>query len=320
MSLSRFLKSISWLTGTLVISSILLPDSASAFSTNFTNQGFESSYSNWSQTGDTSIQGTFQTTAPIQGNSQALITTGHHTRIDDNATPASTFNYSGTNPVTSTTDPNAANLQNFLGLSTNGLSIHRQSSADDSTFRTAKEGSGIYQDFSFTVSAADVTSGKNKLQLIFNEAFLTNDGKTSLLGNQDFAFFTLFDNNSSSDSRSINVLDNSAGTATSPLGSGVTNFQNKNTAFYSANNQRTYLSSSLAAGTYNYRLGFGVVDVDGIDRSSGLLLDNIRVRQVPFEFSPGLGLCICGSIFGFSRLRKKLKGAISDRNNKLFII
>lgn len=309
MSLSHFLKSISLVTGSLVVTTALFTDSAAAFSVTFTNGGFENNYSSWGQTGDTSIQNTFQSINPVAGSNHALITTGHHTRVDDNATPASTFNYSGTNPVTATTDSNADDLQNFLGIPTNSLSINRQNSANNTAFRTPKEGSGIYQDFTVTIDPADVTSGKNKIQLSFNWAFLTNDATDSILGDQDFGFFTLYDTTSSLNSRSINVLDDSAGNITYPLGSGVTNFQGTNLTKYSTNNLYSYQSSALAAGTYNYRVGFGVVDVDGIDRTSGLLLDNFMVEEVPFEFSPGLGLWIVGGIFGLSRLYRQLKNA-----------
>jgi hypothetical protein len=307
MSLSHLIKSSCWITGSLVISSILLPNSASAFSVTFQNGGFESNYNNWSQTGDTSIQGTFQAINPINGDYQALITNGHNTRIDDNATSASTFNYSGTSPVSSTTDTNADELQNFLGLSTNSLSIPRQSSADNSAFRTPKEGSGILQEFTFNITQADVDSGKNQLRLKFNWSYLTNDSTDSILGDQDFAFFTLYDANSDISTRSINVLDDSSGNISYPLGSEVTNFQGTNTTYYNTGNQYIYESSSLAAGDYTYKVGFGVVDVDGVDRTSALLVDNINVEQIPFEFSPTLGLLIVGALFGGSRLRSRFK-------------
>lgn len=304
MSLSNLLKSISLVTGSLFISSILLPDSASAFSTTFTNQGFESGLTGWLGAGDRSIQTNSFQTAPVQGSSQALITTGHHTRVDDNTTAASTFNYSDTSPVSSTTNSSANSLQTSLGLPTNSLSIPRQNSANDSAFRTPKEGSGIYQDFSITIDSTDVTNGTNQFHIDFNEAFLTNDRHNSILGDQDFAFYTVFDTSSSVNSRTINVLDDSGGSSTN---STTSNFQNTNTTFYTTNNQRTYTSPSLGIGTYNYRIGFGVVDVDGVDRSSGLLVDNINVRQVPFEFSPSLGLVIVAGIFGCDRLRRQFK-------------
>ena len=46
--------------------------------------------------------------------------------------------------------------------------------------------------------------------------------------------------------------------------------------------------------------------MDGIDRTSGLLLDNFMVEEVPFEFSPTLGLLIVGGMVAGDRLRRKL--------------
>ena len=43
------------------------------------------------------------------------------------------------------------------------------------------------------------------------------------------------------------------------------------------------------------------------DRSSALLVDNFNVEEIPFEFSPSLGLGIVAVIFGCDRLRRKLK-------------
>jgi hypothetical protein len=309
MSLSHFLKSISLVTGSLVVTTALFADSAAAFSVTFTNGGFENNYTNWSQTGDTSIQNTFQGITPVQGSNHALITTGHNTRLDDSDTNASTFNYSGTDPVTATTDSNADELQGFLGLSTNSLSILRQNSADDTAFRTPKEGSGIYQDFTVTIDSADVASGKNKIKLSFNWAYLTNDATDSIFGDQDFGFVTFYDITSDLNTRSIDVLDDSAGNISYPFNSGLNTFQGTNTTNYTAGNQYSYASAFLPAGTYFYRVGFGVVDVDGIDRTSGLLLDNFMIEEVPFEFSPAIGLWIVGGSFGLSRLYRKLKNA-----------
>jgi hypothetical protein len=40
------------------------------------------------------------------------------------------------------------------------------------------------------------------------------------------------------------------------------------------------------------------------DRSSALLVDNLTVEKIPFEFSPGLGLGIVAVMFGCDRLRR----------------
>jgi hypothetical protein len=76
--------------------------------------------------------------------------------------------------------------------------------------------------------------------------------------------------------------------------------------FFHAFNYQTFTRSfgNVSAGD-EYVLGFGVVDVDGTDRSSALLLDN--VEAVPFEFSPSLGLILVAGMFGCDRLRRRLK-------------
>jgi hypothetical protein len=56
--------------------------------------------------------------------------------------------------------------------------------------------------------------------------------------------------------------------------------------------------------SYTYRVGFGVVDVDGLDRTSALMLDNIEV--IPCEFTPSTGIAIVFSLFGVNKLRRRL--------------
>ncbi|MDJ0688385.1 MAG: hypothetical protein QNJ41_07735 [Xenococcaceae cyanobacterium MO_188.B32] len=195
-------------------------------------------------------------------------------------------------------------MQDSLGLPTGALSIKRNNSGNDNLFRTPKEGSGIYQDFSFTITPEDVADGKNVMQISFNWSYLTNDATDADLGAQDFGFFTVFDRSSDLNSRFINVLDDSSGNIGTPLSSGTTNFQEVNTTFYDRNNLFTYQTTSLSAGIYNYRIGFGVVDVDGLDRSSALLIDNFNVREIPFEFSPGFGLMLMTGFFGINYYRR----------------
>ena len=324
MALSNSIKSLSLFTGTtigtLLLNYIFLTNSATAFSFSFTNTDFESPVIfdetpdvGWEGTGDTFIDSatdnTFSQIAPVDGTgSQALITTGRHTVPDDPNTPASTFNYSGRDPVTATTNDGADALQDFLGLSTGALSIKRLGLADDNQFRTAKEGSGIYQDFTITIEQSDIDSGNNIFELSFNWAYLTNEPTDSRLGDQDFAFFTVFDTSSPVNGRSIAVLDHSDGSVTTPLDSGVTNFQDVNTTNYNVGNLYTYTSDPIAeAGTYTYRVGLGVVDVDGLDRTSSLLVDNFSVQQVPFEFSPTAGIAFMLGLFGCDRLRWRMK-------------
>lgn len=326
MLLSNSLNSISLFTstaiGSLVLNYICLINPVQAFSVTFSNSDFESSVNfgdstGWEGTGDTfidsDIDNTFFQIDPVGGTgSHALITTGRNSVIDDYETTAGTFNYSGTDPVTATTNDGADELQDFLGLPTDALSINRANSADDTAFRTAKEGSGIYQDFTITIDQADIDSGNNIFELSFNWAYLTNEPTDPRLGDQDFAFFTIFDtdtNNTPVANRSITVLDDSSDNSfTTPLGSGITDFQETNTTSYSVGNLYTYTSDPITvADTYTFRVGYGVVDVDGLDRTSGLLLDNFAVQQVPFTFSPTAGIALVLGLLGCDRVRRRIR-------------
>ena len=302
----------------LALSNLFIVNPADAFSVTFENAGFEGSgtggFDGWNTTGDTSIQSTFQSISPTAGSYQALITnacpetagtlcqtsTTGEARNDDSFGSAGTFNYSSNDQISA--DAGTPDLQNFFGLGDNGLSIARENGSI-SGFRTAKEGSGIKQDITIAITQADVDSGMNAFKLSFNFAFLTNDGTNTLFGDQDFAFLSLYDTAGSPNN--IIVLADSDQTLSDPTNS---NFVYDDTTYHTANNQFSYSVSGLAAGTYTYSLGFGVVDVDNIDRSSALMLDNFQISQdVPFKFSPGLGLLIAGGMIGCDLFRRRLK-------------
>ena len=73
---------------------------------------------------------------------------------------------------------------------------------------------------------------------------------------------------------------------------------------YTVNGTETYTVTGLIPGqTYDYRVGFGVVDVDGLERTSTLLIDDIEA--VPFDFSPTLGLFAVGVLIGCDRLYRR---------------
>lgn len=295
----------------LLLSNFIGVNPVHAFSVTFDNTGFEGSgtgsFDGWNTTGDASIRSTFQSISPTAGSYQGLITNGcsgsagglctdsgtNGARNDDKFGSAGTFNYSDNNqingsfsdPANDGTDQEAFKLQEFFGLGDNGLSVARQGGIA-SGFRTAKEGSGIQQDITIVISEADVANKMNAFTLSFNYAYLTNDGTNALFGDQDFAFLSLYDKAGSPED--IIVLADSDQTLTDPTSN---NFVYKDTDFHTANNQFSYTVSGLAAGSYTYSLGFGVVDVDNVNRTSGLMLDNLQITQdVPFEFSPGLGL------------------------------
>ena len=296
----------------------------------FENTGFEGSgsgsFTGWDTTGDTTIQSTFQGTSPTAGSYQALITNGcpdtvetlcknsttNNPRNDDPSRGDGIFNFSGNDQISA--DTGTPDLQSFFGLGANDLSIARENSLI-SGLRTPKEGSGIKQDIQIVISAADVSSGMNAFTLSFNYAYVTNDGNNTVpgLGDQDFAFFTLGLYNSGTDTYTptlnsgdpIEVLADSGSTLTDPSSD---NFVYQDPTYHTTSNQFSYTVSGLAAGTYEYRLGYGVVDVDNTGRTSGLMLDNFQIVQdVPFDFSPGLGLVLVFILIVADRIRVSRK-------------
>jgi len=308
----------------LTLTNIIIANSAQAYSVNFTNGDFQNSVNfnngfgdGWDGAGNTTLEGTYSNVAPypvdISNTVQAAITTACPSTIqtgecldndgnglprnDDSPTSAGTFNESNNDQISASIET-TNNLQSILGLSDNAFSIYRKigSVTYDGTKgnpvlrRTPKEGSAIYQDITITPDG-----NANDFVLKFNWDFLTNDGAGDL-GNKDFGFVSITNN---SGFEQIFTLEDSTG-AIPTLAPNQTNFATNTSAY------APYTSSNLSLTPGTYRVGFGVMDVDGVGYSSGLLVDNFGVEQVPFEFSPTLGLLIVGGMVAGDRLRRKL--------------
>ena len=71
-SLSKYFTPIASTIGFLALSNLISVDAAGAISTTLTNGGFESNYSGWTTTGDTTVQPTFQLINPPTGSNHAL--------------------------------------------------------------------------------------------------------------------------------------------------------------------------------------------------------------------------------------------------------
>ncbi len=302
------------------LSSLLSVNPAHAFTVTFDNTDFESDFDSWATTGDTSIQEDFESELQYL-NKQGFITTGcpdivfltgqcfdqqdvtRTTPRKDDPTDAEAgssgsnhFNYSGNDQVNAdgknaTGSFSLTNVQDFLGLAENTLNIDRENGSLSGT-RTPKEGSAIRQ--TITVDS-DFT-------LSFNWHFLTNDTNDATFGDRDYAFVTIYDTSSSLNSRTIDVL---ADASSSLVGSNTSFTSGTSTGGNGVDDYDLYTSSSLPAGTYV--VGLGVVDVDGVEDTSGLLVDNFQVQQIPFEFSPTGGIALMLGLLGCDRLRRRIK-------------
>ncbi len=310
MSIPITMKNVTRIASTISLvtfGSLLFIDAANAFSITFgggvENLGFEDQFNGWTTTGDATVQSTFQTISPQGGSSQALITNTCHDCVDNGSirnddshvnNTASTFNYSDINPITASVEQ-TNNLQSQLGISDNALSINAKLNGSDipGVYRTPKEGSAILSD-SFTTD--------DQFRISFDWNYLTNDG-ASVLGNQDFSFVTITGTETASGNpvEFVIPLGDSSGTIPDTTSSN----------FAEATGYDTYTSDVLAAGTY--QVGFGVVDIDNVDYSSALLVDEIYLtREIPFEFSPTLGLLIFGGMVGCDLLRRRLRQDIES--------
>ena len=317
-SISKFATSLSLVT----VSNLILINSASAFSVTFQNGSFESaigggSQNGWNTIGDVTTTGTIDGIDPTNLTKQAIITTGYvkgnyadpiGNRNDDSNSSLNqsfTFNQSFTNPVSAdTNNPSGDLLQQHFGFNTDAFSIDRNPAIANNP-RTSKEGSGMYQDFTVTLD-----SGETGFTVSFDWAYLTNDGSTTVGGEQDFGFWSIGQVSGStyttafSGTDQIEVLKSSSGSISAPT---ANNDYVNNTANYTTNGRKSYTVSGLSAGTYTYRVGFGVVDVDSVDRTSALLLDEFLVEEIPFKFSPSLGLLIVGGMVAGDRILKRMK-------------
>lgn len=332
MSLSHLTKSISFAVGTLglvTVSNLLFLNSAHGFGVTFVgspdgNGSFESPIvggglqNGWNTIGDVTTTGTINSIAPTDPASapfnQAIITTGYIqnndsdpllNRNDDNGF---TFNQSGTNPVNSDTD--AHELQDHLNLSPEAFSIPRVGGTFPNP-RTSKEASGMYQEFTVTLD-----SGETGFTVEFDWSYLTNDSSTTLGGEQDFGFWNLGQYNSGTDTYTT-AFDNIDSTnpnqeiivlksSSDPIINAPTGDNDYgNTYDYITNTRYSYNVDNLAPGSYTYRVGFGVVDVDKVEDTSALLIDTFVVQEIPFEFSPSLGVIFMTGFWGINYLRRR---------------
>ena len=342
MNLSNISKSLIYISSTLgllTIGNLVSIAPAGAFRVTFSNGGFDDPTPNdplngWFSTTDATINTGIDGVSPLSNPNQAIITTGYrntNNRIDDrNNLGNLDFNQSGNkDPIDadplSTNNLPSGDLQSFLNLGQNDFSLARSNNLGG--YRLPKEGSAMYQDIIVEISQTDVDNGTNGFNLNFNWAYLSNDGKSPDFGNQDFSFVSIA--NDPNPAAGVNKTDsNFADGIVKLLGdsdqsirdgdgniidpSASNDFIHSDTTYYDPNNIYTESVTGLEAGTYGYRIGFGAVDVDSYDRTSALLVDNFSVEQVPFEFSPTIGLLFIGGVFGFKTAWEKRKSEVKS--------
>ncbi|NET77347.1 hypothetical protein [Okeania sp. SIO1F9] len=249
----------------------------------FNNGSFESDFTSWMTTGDVSTVGTFNNFDPTDSSFQALLTTATTWRDDDNVGDGE-YNFSGTDATIATI--NDAQLQAFLGLENDALQIDTPITAMTGIQLDSKEGSAIKQSFSF----------EHDFNLSFDWRFLTNDGYTSLFNlPSDRAIVTIYDGTNTV----IETFAQSEGDFPAPGSLTSPEFEKKS--------QGTF-STFLAAG--DYTVGIAVYDVDGTDKTSALLVDNVRVessekpKPVPEPLST-LGLLAVGACIACYKKRQQ---------------
>ena len=303
---------------------ILCSNSVRAYSLTFDNGDFETSTdtlnnnTGWEGLGSADIRGIYSGISPYD-TSQGVVTTGCPSTIqtgectdsdndgqprnDDPPTAAGTYNLLGQD-LLSASPQATGNLQNSLGLSDNALSIQREINGTllfetngDPMYKLPKEGSAIYQDITVT----DDGSSVNDFVLSFDWDFATNDGSGDL-GGKDFGFFSI----SGSGVEEVFVLEESTGNI-APLDPGDTNFETN------TNTYDNYTSDPLTLAPGTYRVGFGVVDADGVSHSSGLMFDNFSAQEVPFEFSPATGIGLVATFLFFNRFRGRSKQKMQSK-------
>ena len=215
----------------------------------FSNGGFESDFTSWEITGDVSTKGTFNGFAPTNGSNQALLTTATTFR-DDDGVGNGEYNFSGTDATIATI--NNAQLQAFLGLENDALQIE---TGIPGIQLDSKEGSAIKQTFSFD----------HDFNLSFDWKFLTNDGDTS-----DFILPS---------DRAIVTISDGTDTVIDTFAQSVGDFADSLTSPEFDQKSQGRFSKNLAAG--DYTVGIAVYDVDGTDKTSALLIDNVAVEKSP---------------------------------------
>lgn len=245
------------------------------------NGGFENGFAGWETIGDYRIENSSFGISPVEGNSQAFLSTAFNevVKVDANGNEVT-----GGNAVPVAFISGYPNLEEFLNVST----FFGDTSLSDVATAEPIEGSAIRQTF-------DAVAGQT---LSFSWNFLTNEsvGQAAIddftyPDFNDFAFALL---QSDSSSQLIKLADT------------LSNFSNSSTVLDNETGFQTFSYIIPTTGTYS--LAIGVADVGEPTRISELLVDNAQV--VP-EGSSAFGLVGFG-VSGIALILKRKKRVNSE--------
>lgn len=254
------------LTAIAVLASLTIPTAAKAA---ILNGGFEDNLTGWEAIGDYRVETSAFGTEPVEGNSQAFLSTAFNEVVDlDEGTEILGGNAVPTTFISGFAE--AQSLEGFFGAST----FLGDESFDSLATATPIEGSALKQ--TFTAGAGDTVS--------FSWNLLTNESSDRAAVDDrtypdfnDFAFALI-----QSDSGSQWFLADT-----------VAGLNPSSTSFESETGFRTFSYTIPTAG--NYTLGIGVVDVGEPTRISGLLVDNVEAVPEPNSTVGTLGLLFLGA-------------------------
>ena len=260
-----------------VLAGLALPTAAEAATI---NGGFEDGFTGWETIGDYRVETSAFGSGPVEGNSQAFLSTAYNEVVDINQ-PAQG------NAVPATFVSGYESLEGFLGVST----FFGDRSLDSVATAEPIEGSAIKQ--TFTASAGDTLS--------FSWNFLTDESVGQAAINDstypdfnDFAFATI---QSGSGSEIFSLADTIS-----------TSFRNSSTPFFEETGSRNFSYTIPTTGTYT--LGIGVVDVGEPTRISGLLVDNVQAVPEADSTLGTLTVVFLGACWRISALKRKQKKVI----------
>lgn len=254
-------------TAITVLASLTIPTAAKAA---ILNGGFEDGLTSWEAIGDYRVETSMFGTEPVEGNSQAFLSTAFNEVVDlDEGTEILSGNAVPTTFISNYAE--AESLEGFFGTST----FLGDESFDSLATATPIEGSALKQ--TFTAAAGETVS--------FSWNLLTNES-TDRAAVDDYTYPDFND-------FAFALIQSDSSSQWFPLADTIAGFNPSSTSLDSETGFRTFSYTTPAAG--NYTLGIGVVDVGDPTRISGLLVDNVETVPEPNATVGTLALLFIGA-------------------------